>query len=177
MISTENSKNWKNDARRPQKLENRAPGWAKMSPRAPKNEFKDAKREPKGTNSYPKGKQSEPKRNPKWANIYIKSIFDITEKVLNNVVFWEAPVQHDHSFLTPFSRNVRRKIDAKIDPEKVMKNDEQTMRKWSGHFIFVEKCVYKKSFCSIKVNVRKPYVSPSRMRVAEGLSKKRKSAK
>ena len=68
-------------------------------------------------------------------------------------------------------------IDAKIDTKKVMKFDENSMRKLIKLFILFETCVHEKSYFSKKANVRKPYESCSRIRVGEGSPKDSKIKK
>ena len=159
-----------------------APKMRKSSDRGTKSEPKGTKKWAQGRQKRAKGHQQLAKREPKWAKKEPKVSqhlhkIDMTEKVLKSIVFWEARVQQDRSFLEPFSWKSEEKIDARIDAEKVMKINEKSMRKWSVNFIFFEKCVYRKTYFSKKVNVRRPYVSPSRMRVAEGSSRKRNSDK
>ena len=51
------------------------------------------------------------------------------------------------------------------------------MRTRSEHLMLFETCVYEQTSFSKNVSVRKPYVLSSRIRVAEGLPKMRKSEK
>ena len=64
--------------------------------------------------------------------------------------------------------NSDEKVDTKIDTEKVMKIDENSMRVLINIFIFFETCVPEKSYFSKRANVRKPDESCSRIRVGEG---------
>ena len=88
-----------------------------------KGSEKEAKREPKGSQRapkvsqrVPKGSQGEPKgnqREPKVSKGRLAHLVEMGPK------------------MEPFSIKIDEKIDAKIDAEKVMKIDEQSMRKWS----------------------------------------------
>ena len=80
-------------------------------------------------------------------------------------------------FLEPFSWKFNENNDARIYAEKVMKNDEKLCENEAINLYSFEKCVHEKTYFSRKVNVRKPYVSSSRMGVAKGSAKKRKSEK
>ena len=74
-------------------------------------------------------------------------------------------------FENRFHVNSMIENDASIYGENVVKNDEETMRTWSGQLIFFEKCIHGKTSFLKKLNVRKSYGLSNRMRVTKVLAK------
>ena len=113
----------------------------------------------------------------------------LTEMFLNGYfsVHWRPGVVFSgfrHRFWSHFGDHfpgqIYEKIDARIYVEKMMKVDENSMRKLSYMLIVFEKCLHEKTHFSKKVHVRKSYESSIRMRVGKGSPKKkgnRKSSK
>ena len=66
-----------------------------------------------------------------------------------------------------FPSQIADQFDAKNNRGKVMGIDENTMRNLSSVFIFFEIGFHENTYFANKVNVRKPYVSSSRIRVGE----------
>ena len=70
-----------------------------------------------------------------------------------------------------------KKVDAKIDTQKVMKFDEKSMRKLTYFFVFFKKDVHVKPTFFENGEIVYTLAGCSRMHVGEGLQKKIKSKK
>ena len=83
-------------------------------------------------------------------------------------------VSPDH-FGSHFPSKIDERIDAKIDTEKVMKFDENSMRKWTYFLIFFKRSVHVKTNFFENGEIVYTLAGCSRMHVGEGLQKKIKS--
>ena len=75
-------------------------------------------------------------------------------------------------FGSHFPSKIDEQIDATIDAEKVMKFDENSMRKWNYFFVFFKKGVHVKPTFFENGEIVYTLAGCSRMRVGEGLHKK-----
>ena len=93
---------------------------------------------------------------------------------------WEkglpAGILPDH-FRGNFPSKIDDKIDSKIYAEKVMKFDENSMRKGTYFFVFFKKIVHVKPTFFENGEIVYTLAGCSRMHVGEGLHKKIKSKK
>ena len=81
------------------------------------------------------------------------------------------------TFESHFPSKIYEKIDAKIDTEKVMKFNENSMRKLIIFLVFCKKSVHVKTNFFENGEIVYTLAGCSRMRVGEGLQKKIKSKK
>ena len=118
------------------------PKWSQRVTKGCKREPKEPQRDPKGSQRDPKGSQREPKGSPKGAKGSQKGAKREPNGVQNASksrskldIRKRSPKSHQHDskiddFWSNFPSKIHVKINAKIDVEKVMKNDEKMMRKW-----------------------------------------------
>ena len=115
-----------NEARRHRKWENRSPGWAKVTPSGPKVSQRAPKVNQKWATWRQKDAESEPRGRPKYIKkpTFGKGCEKGAKMVPPSYTFWCRFGSHFHE-------KSMKKVDAKIDAEKVMSIDEKSMRKWS----------------------------------------------
>ena len=145
--------------------------WAKGHQKWAKRKPKGTKRQPRGAKREPKVSQGTTKMRQRTTKMYQKiDLRKMSPKVLIPKYFLDYFGSH---------------FPSKIDEESMRKLNKQNSwafmkKRWGNETkiqSFSRNVFIRKTSFSIKVNVRKPHVLSSRMRVAEDSPKKRKSEK